>query len=251
MPQKSRKLKLVESKLEKVRESKKKCNSVGFSTNSAETGNNSAGSSANSVSIVSYGQPAYLEELLAMSDDALNTESEDVDPTFDLDESMKSDTSHLVESFCEEFVAHLELETELCLDSSCIFSSIRYSAKAGRMLHSWVELWWENQIALFVIEEIISLKMMGRFQRASKGTINIPMFYRKVNYRIYPEKSSCDGEAKPYRWSVLSMGKGRTSPKLNFEPGFSQKISVETSPRWVHELEFQVVRLDCGWTEER
>lgn len=36
-----------------------------------------------------HNQPAYLGELLAMSDDALNKENEDVDPTFDLDESME------------------------------------------------------------------------------------------------------------------------------------------------------------------
>ena len=37
-----------------------------------------------------------------MSEDALDTEDETVDPSFDLDSSMKCDVDHLIESFCED-----------------------------------------------------------------------------------------------------------------------------------------------------
>ena len=38
-------------------------------------------------------------ELLSMSDDALDTDNEDVDPSFDLDASTKSDGDYMVENF--------------------------------------------------------------------------------------------------------------------------------------------------------
>ncbi len=39
-----------------------------------------------------------------MPEDALDTEDEDVDPSFDLDSSIKDDVDHLVDTFCEEWV---------------------------------------------------------------------------------------------------------------------------------------------------
>jgi len=36
-----------------------------------------------------------------MSEEALDTDDEDVDPSFDLDLSMKADTDHTMEQFCE------------------------------------------------------------------------------------------------------------------------------------------------------
>ena len=43
-----------------------------------------------------------LSHLVTMSEDALDTEDEAVDPSFDLDSSMKCDVDHLIESFCED-----------------------------------------------------------------------------------------------------------------------------------------------------
>ena len=42
--------------------------------------------------------------------DALDTEDEDVDPSFDLDSSLKSDSNHIIDNFCEKWVAHLNHE---------------------------------------------------------------------------------------------------------------------------------------------
>ena len=44
--------------------------------------------------------------LLSMSDDALNTKDENIDPTFELDASMKSDADHIAENFCEDWVSY-------------------------------------------------------------------------------------------------------------------------------------------------
>ena len=43
-----------------------------------------------------------LSRLLSMSDDALDTEDENANPSFDLDASMKSDVEHLAENFSED-----------------------------------------------------------------------------------------------------------------------------------------------------
>ena len=50
-----------------------------------------------------------------MSDDALDTEDENANPSFDLDASMKSDFEHLAKNFCEDWVSHLERDDRVSL----------------------------------------------------------------------------------------------------------------------------------------
>ena len=61
------------------------------------------------------GEPSGLTELLAMSDDALDTEDEEKDPTFDLDSSMKEDKDHMTDKFCEEWATHLDRDDRVSL----------------------------------------------------------------------------------------------------------------------------------------
>ena len=42
-------------------------------------------------------------QLVTMPEDALD---EDIDPSFDLDSSMKADADHLEENYCEEWISH-------------------------------------------------------------------------------------------------------------------------------------------------
>lgn len=56
-----------------------------------------------------------LAQLVTMSEDALDTDDEAVDPSFDFDSSMKSDADHLQESFCEEWISHFEREDRVSL----------------------------------------------------------------------------------------------------------------------------------------
>ena len=42
-----------------------------------------------------------------MPESVLDTENEDVDPSFDLDASMKSASDHMIESFCKYWISHL------------------------------------------------------------------------------------------------------------------------------------------------
>lgn len=51
-----------------------------------------------------HGKPKGLANLLTQPKDALDIEDGEIDPTSDLDSSIKSDSGHIVESFCEEWV---------------------------------------------------------------------------------------------------------------------------------------------------
>ena len=50
-----------------------------------------------------------------MSDEALDTDDEAVDPTFNLDLNLKCDMDHIVEQFCDDWVSHLDRDDRVCL----------------------------------------------------------------------------------------------------------------------------------------
>ena len=54
-------------------------------------------------------------DLLNLSHDAQDTDNEEKDPSFELDSSLKSDTHHLLDTFCEEWVAQLSREDRISL----------------------------------------------------------------------------------------------------------------------------------------
>ena len=47
------------------------------------------------------------DELFVLSGDVLDTKGEHVDPSFNLYLSLKSDSNHIIDKFCEEWVTHL------------------------------------------------------------------------------------------------------------------------------------------------
>lgn len=72
------------------------------------------------------GQEDDLSRLVTMSDDALDTEDKAVDPTFDLDSSMKSDADHIAETFCEEWVSELDRDDRVALGLFLCFQMTRH-----------------------------------------------------------------------------------------------------------------------------
>ena len=56
-----------------------------------------------------------LIQLVTMPEDALDNDDEVVDLSIDLNSSMKTDVDHLEESFCEDWVSHLEREDRVSL----------------------------------------------------------------------------------------------------------------------------------------
>ena len=66
----------------------------------------SEGTSSSAASDV-RNQEDDLVELAMMSVEVLDTDDEEVNPTFNLDSCMKSDSDHVVELFCDEWVSSL------------------------------------------------------------------------------------------------------------------------------------------------
>ena len=51
-----------------------------------------------------------LADLLDVSIHELDTDNKDIDPSLHLDASMKSDSEHMTERFCEDWVSHFNLD---------------------------------------------------------------------------------------------------------------------------------------------
>ena len=101
MPPKSKRQRQLESSLERAR--------------AAKMSHLSSDEASNTPDIEVRAEPEGLEDLLNSSVEALDTENEEVDPSFDLDESMKSDTAHMTDTFCEDWVTHLDWEDRASL----------------------------------------------------------------------------------------------------------------------------------------
>ena len=56
-----------------------------------------------------------MQELLDLSCEAINMDDEALDSSFDLNSSMKSDTQHQIETFCEEWVTQLSRDDRYAL----------------------------------------------------------------------------------------------------------------------------------------
>lgn len=66
-------------------------------------------------------EPEGLTDLLNLSHDALDTSNECVDPDFDLETSVKSDSDYLAEMFCKEWLAKLLWEDRTALRLFLVF----------------------------------------------------------------------------------------------------------------------------------
>ena len=119
MPLKSRKRKHIEESLAKAREAKRRRELDEAATSSAEIEVRNERSETDS-------REDDLSRLVTMSEDALDTEGEAVDPTFDLDSSMKSDTDHIAERFCEEWVLQIDRDDRVALGLFLCFQMARH-----------------------------------------------------------------------------------------------------------------------------
>ena len=102
MPPKSKRRIAHEMNLEKAREAKRVCLS--------DVGESNSAVHVEETSREERLEPAGLADLLDLSVDALDTEDEAVDPSFDMDASIKSDNGHIMDNFCEERVTGLDWE---------------------------------------------------------------------------------------------------------------------------------------------
>lgn len=71
-----------------------------------------------------------LSVLLEMEGEALNTDDETLDPSFDLDSSLTSDQDHLIENFCEDWVLQLDSDDKVSL-------GLFFGISVGKTSGSW------------------------------------------------------------------------------------------------------------------
>lgn len=60
-------------------------------------------------------EPEDIKELLNLLHDAIDTDYEETDPSFDLDSSIRCDKEHSIESSCEDWVTSLSWEDRASL----------------------------------------------------------------------------------------------------------------------------------------
>ena len=92
---------------------------------------------------------------MTLSDDALDTDNESVDPSFDLDSSLKSD-NFLVEKFCEDWVLQLDRDDKVSLGVFLCFQLSKHvglgetkaaelaGAMIGRSVREWRSAFFRN-----------------------------------------------------------------------------------------------------------
>ena len=119
MPLKSRKRKHIEESLAKAREAKRRRELDEAATSSAEIEVRNERSETDS-------REDDLSRLVTMSEDALDTEDEAGDPTFDLDSSMKSDTDHIAETYCEEWLSQIDRDDRVDLGLFLCFQMTKH-----------------------------------------------------------------------------------------------------------------------------
>ena len=56
-----------------------------------------------------------MKELFDLSHEAENTDDEEIDPSFELNSSIKTDTTYQIEMFCEEWVTQLSRDNRFTL----------------------------------------------------------------------------------------------------------------------------------------
>lgn len=245
MPPRSKKRRHVEDSLEQAREAKRRRKSGEAATSSADIEVRNEQGEAD-------GQEDDLSRLVTMSDDALDTEDEAVDPTFDLDSSMKSDADHIAETFCEEWVSELDRDDRVALGLFLCFQMTRHldiketraAELAGMMIEKSDKTVREWRKQFFENDAVIPESKQGKYQRSGVLWSNEDL--NKKATRYIRENANVKGRpnltiAKFCQWVNDDLLFNST-----LEPGFPRKIGVETSRKWMHQLGFSVVNKKKG-----
>ncbi len=191
-------------------------------------------------------EPQDLSDLLNLSHDALNTSNECVDPDFDPESSMKSDSSFTTDKFCEEWLEQLSWEDKTSLGLFLSFqllsllnvSKYRAAELAGILVGKSVNAIITWQDAFFENGGTVVDHKQGHYQRS--GVLwNCESLSRKATQHIR-ENASVKGSSNLTSHSFCEWVNEELLPNETLEPGFPRKISVETARKWMHEMGFEV-----------
>ena len=237
MPRKSARKRQSEVSLEKAREVKR--------------GHVPSESTAAAAGIAS-GEQSDLTELLSMSDDALDTENKDADPSFDLDASMKSDSDYMVERFCEDWISHLDRDDRVSLGLFLSFQLANHlklgetkaAELASIMINKSDKTIREWRAHFFLNEGEIPENTQGKYQRS--GIIWAREDLNKKTTKYIRENADVKGQPNLTIQKFCDWVNEDLLPNETLEPGFPRRISMESGRKWMHELGFEVVSKKKG-----
>ena len=238
MPKHSKRKRSKQTNCEKARDLKR-------SRNSDEN------SFSGPVSDVRSDEELSLTHLAFTLDDALDTDDETLDPSFDLDTRVRSDCEHIIDTFCEVWVCQLErddmvsLAVFLCFQLAKHFKlgetkaaelSALMTGKSDKTVREWRKYFCDNG-------QIPECKQ-GHYQRSGVVSHNEDLNRKATKYI----RKNADVKGQPN----LTVGmfcqwvNEDLLPNTALEPGFLRKISLETGRKWMHELGFEVVTKKKG-----
>ena len=229
----------LEASLEKAREAKR----------SRVTGEGTSASAESEVRSQAASRETTL--LVTMPEDALDTDDEAVDPSFDLDSSLKSDVDHLEENICEEWVTHLEREDRVSLGLFLCFQLSKHfdlgETKAAELAGMMVGRSdktvreWRKQ---FLENGEVPESKQGKYQRT--GVLWSDEGLNSKAAKHVRENASVKGKPNLTVGQFFQWVNDDLLPNETLEPGFPRKVSMETARKWMIELGFSVVRKKKG-----
>jgi len=196
--------------------------------------------------------PEGLTDLLNLSHDALDTSNDCVDPDFDLESSMKSESSYIVDKFCEEWLAQLSREDVVSLGLFLSFQlqsllettktrATEYAAiligKSMNTVFAWQDSFYENEGSLVDHQQ-------GRYQRSGVLWSNENLNSKAAKY--IREKAAVKGTSNLTCIAFCEWVNEDLLPNESLEPGFPRRVSVETARKWMHHLGFEVLTARKG-----
>ncbi len=186
-----------------------------------------------------------------MPEDALGTDDKTVDPSFDLDSSMRSDVDHAVESFCEDWVCHLDRDDRVSLGLFLCFQLSKHFqlgetkaaevagemiGKSDRTVREW-RAYFNNNGA-------IPESKQGKYEQS--GVLWTSEDLNKKASRYIRENATVKGRPNMTVGMFCQWVNDDLFPNETLGPGFPRKVAVETTRKWMHELGFEVVTKKKG-----
>ena len=221
-----------------------------YASDSSISSSSSAIATSSNVEFHSIPEPAAetMQELLDLSHKAANTDDEELDPSFDLDSSVKSDTHHQSETFCEEWVSQLSRDDKLALGVFLQYHLCETIGKgeteaaelaglmigrSDRTVRDWKVQFYEN-------DGRIPESTQGQYQRSGVLYHNEALNNKVCKY--VRDNASVKGPAN----LTISFCQWVNELLVNetLEPGYPRKILVETARNWFHALGFEVKTFD-------
>ena len=180
--------------------------------------------------------------------DAPDDDDETVDPTFDMDASVSSDTDHQRESFCENWMLQLDRDDRMSLGIFLVHNLKTHMGKgeteaaelagmmAGRSertIHDWESRFVANG---FILPD----SKQGQYQRS--GVLwKDEELNRKATEHIR-SNNVVKGRPNLTVAGFCEWINEELLPNATLGPGFPRRVSIETARCWLHELGFSVMR---------